>query len=71
MFIGGRGGRHSPNICKIARELVKRWPCCKRNGQGLFCDLFISDSILLLLVVGQIVKTSLPPPNDSVSAHIS
>ena len=54
MFIGGVR-RHSPNISEIARKLVKILPCCKRNGHGLFCYLFlISNSILSLLIVGQI-----------------
>ena len=70
VFIGGHGGRHSSNISKIARKLVKRRPCWKRNGHGLFYDLFISDSMLLLLVVGQIVKTPLPLQRK-VPRHIS
>ena len=41
MFIGGRGGRHSPHISEIAKTLVKSRPCCNRNGHGLFCDLFL------------------------------
>ena len=40
VFIGGHGERHSPNFSKVKRKLVKRRPCCKRNGHGLFCDLF-------------------------------
>ena len=43
-----------PNIFKFARKLVKRQPCCKRDGNSIFCDLF------LLVIVGQLVKT---PPN--------
>ena len=40
VFIGGRGECHSANIFEIARKLVKRRPCCKENGHGLFYDLF-------------------------------
>ena len=28
-------------ISEIATKLVKIWPCCKRNGHGLFWDLFL------------------------------
>ena len=58
VFTGERGRRHSPNISEIARKLVKIRPCCNRNGHGLFCDLFVCNSILLLVVV----KT--PPPQN-------
>ena len=30
-------GASLPSISKIARRLVKRRPCCKRSGHGLFC----------------------------------
>ena len=55
-FIGGVGDV-TPNISDIARKLVKSRLCFKRNGQGLFYDLFcITNSILLLLVVLKLSK---------------
>ena len=39
VFIGGHG-RHHPNISEISGRLVEFLSCCKRNGQGLFCDPF-------------------------------
>ena len=45
-------------------------PQCFPRSHGLLCDLsFISNSILPILAVGQIVKTP-PPPTESVSAHL-
>ena len=45
------------NTSEIARTLVKSRLCCKRNDCSLFCDFFVSNSILLVLVVGQILKS--------------
>ena len=70
VFIGRCGVRHSPNIPNIARKLIKRRQYSKRNGHGSFCEIFISDSILLLLVAGQIFKRPFPFP-QKVSRHIS
>ena len=47
-------GHHSPNISEIARKLIKSRPCCKRNGQGLFCDPFFVTVYCFPLVVGKI-----------------
>ena len=61
MLIGGRGGRHSPIFHgHAARELVIVYSV----------TFFISNSILLLLVVGQMVKTP-PPLQRKVSRHIT
>ena len=58
MFIGDVG-ESTLNTSEIARVLVKSRLCCKRNGYTLFCDFFVSNSILLVLVVGQILTS--PP----------
>jgi len=50
------GGCHAPNIFKIARELDKRQPCCKRIGHIIFHDLLFS----LVTVAGQMVKATPP-----------
>ena len=53
-----RGGRVPPasDVFRNVRKLVKsRRPCCKRNGQSVFREL------ILVIVVGQTVKTN--PPN--------
>ena len=34
----GEGGGH---IFKLARKLIKSQPCCKRNGNSIFRDLFL------------------------------
>ena len=60
MLIGGRGGVTPP----IFLKLLESW---SRNGHAArslvtfhSVTFFISSSILLLLAVGQIVKTPLP-----------
>ena len=53
-----------PNIVKIARKLIKIQPCCKRNGHGIFRELFLS-----VTVVGQMDKV--PPPQWRVLRLIS
>ena len=69
-LLGGHGGI-TPNFSEIVRKLVKVGHAARAMARGLFCDLFfISNSILLLLVVGQVVKTH-PPFPLKVSWHIS
>ena len=33
-------GDITPPISEIARDVIKRQPCCKRNDHDLSCDLF-------------------------------
>ena len=70
MLIGGRGGRHSSIFLKL-RECWSKDDHAAREVVTVYSvTCFISNSILLLLVVGQTVKAPLPPPTESVSAHI-
>ena len=58
--MGGVGGRHTPNIVKCARKLVKIQSRCKRVGHNIFCDLFLSKNSWSI---------DQSPQMESVSAH--
>ena len=72
VFIEGCGGvmpqffRNCNTVGKKSTMLQEKWP----RSHRLFCDLpLISNSILILLVVGHIVKTH-PPPTEIVLTHL-
>ena len=70
MLIGERWGRHSPLFLKL-RECWSKDGHAAREVVTVYSVTFSSsNSILLLLVVGQIAKAPLPPPTESFSAHI-
>ena len=65
---GGVGERHAPNILEFARKLVESQSCCKRVGQGIFCDILF---VFLVTIAGQMIKTSIPLPKGRGSRHIT
>ena len=58
---GGVGERHAPNILEFARKLVESQSCCKRVGQGIFCDLLF---VFLVTIAGQMIKRPSPSPRE-------
>ena len=55
MFIGRRGGHHSPIFLKLRESWSKDGQAAGEMATIYSVTFFISDSILLLLVMGQIV----------------
>ena len=69
VFIGVVGGVTPPKPLKLQESWSKVGHAAIEMATVYFATFFISNSILLLIVVGQIDKTS-PPPMESVSAHL-
>ena len=70
VFSGGHGGHHSPIILKLRESWSREGHAAREMVTVYSVTLYICDSILLLLAVGQIVRTPLLPRTESVSAHI-
>ena len=70
VFIAGHGECTPPIFLKLRESWSKDGHAAREIVTVHYVIFFISNNVLLLLVVGQIVKTPLPPPMESVSAHI-
>ena len=70
MLVGGRGGRHSPIFLKLRESLSKGGHAAREMVTVYSVTFLISDSILLLLVVGQIFKTPLPSNGKCLCTYL-
>ena len=71
MLSRGRGGVTPLLFLKLQESWSKRGYAAREMITIYFVAFFISNSILVLLVVGQIVKTPPPLLLQKVSRHIS
>ena len=69
-LLKGMGGVTPPIFLELRESWSKDGHAARKMVTVYSVLYFISDSILLLIVAGQIVKTPFPPSTESVSAHI-